>query len=238
MNLRHVTAATTLLAAAIALSACGSSNDNVPSANHPVTRIQTSQAPASPSTSTGATAQQVALASTGTGYQDAVTTFGGADKIQAAADTVQQVIGLAMANCNRWKTPGLDADHQMAGLDSLLTPDTFNAVKASIGQPGSLIVNLPTTIENGSHTPAADAQKSCTVGAYHYDATGLAVSVNKANAEQPRLTLASPVTVDLTLGGTKYTISRAYSFDLIPAGPTGWMVAAGTWQSLDLSSVK
>src|SRR4051794_24346591 len=120
---RRLLAVPALIAAGLVMSACGS--QTVPSAGHPVSNHATSTAAAS----APKIQEQASVPTDGPGYEDALETFGGAEKVQAATDVAIQVIGLSMANCPRWTTPGADP---MTGLDTLLTPTVYDDVKATV----------------------------------------------------------------------------------------------------------
>lgn len=221
-----------IITATLALSGCGSSQ-HVPSAGHPSTDSPSHSSAAATSTPATPTASvlpsgQRPVAQDGPGYQDAVTTFGGATHVQAAADKAVEIARLATTNCSLWTTPGADP---MTGLDTLLTPDTYNQVKA---KPTSLlIVSLPTKA-NGQN-PLAEAKQSCTDTApLRLAPTGFATSVDRSNPDQPRLILSGPTAVDVTLGGHKWTVTRDWTFGLIP-GPNGWMLAGADYKPTDLS---
>jgi hypothetical protein len=206
-----------VMAAAItvlSLTACG--GQDVPSAGHPVTKVSPIQAPtsAAPKTAEALPAGATPVPTAGEGKAAAIATFG-EDGLNAAASRVEEIIALAVADCERFAAK--DSADPTAGFTDLMTPSTWTQFKAD---PYGLAVNV------GSQY---DVKPVGCAGQVRFAENGLNVTGVSPSAEGlPQITFGTPVAVTITTkDGSKVDITNP-SFEVgAVEGPDGqWLLSA------------
>jgi hypothetical protein len=145
------------------------------------------------------------------GYADAVTTFGGAEQVAAAATADARVARIALADCRRWTEGTVDPR-----LPPLLTPELLARVvaepdRATAGSVSSLLSDLPERDGNGYRLAAAATGGCEPGGPLHYVPGPVTVAVDRSSGE-PRLALTGGFLMDVRLGDTLVGAGRDWVF--------------------------
>jgi hypothetical protein len=208
MGVRRAVVAVVMAAVAVATTACTGSDDTVERAGTG-TGAASGSAQAVPEDVVQEDVGRVPVTADA-GYTDAVTTFGGAEQVAAAATADARIARIALADCRRWTEGTVDPR-----LRALLTPELLTRVVAEPARPAgsvsSLLSDLPERDGNGYRLAAAATGGCEPGGPLRYIPGPVTVAVDRS-AGEPRLLLTGGFVVDVRIGDTLVGAGRDWVF--------------------------